>query len=34
MKVTVNEGWSEKSMMAIAAIAISVIAIVAVVILD
>ncbi len=34
MKVTVNEGWSEKSKMAIVAMAISVIAIVAVVILD
>jgi len=34
MKVTVNEGWSEKSKMAIVAIAISVIAIIAAVALD
>ena len=34
MKVTVNEGWSEKSKMAIGAIAVGVIAIIAVVILD
>jgi hypothetical protein len=34
MKVTVKEGWSEKSKMAIAAIAVGVIAIIAAVMLD
>jgi hypothetical protein len=34
MKVTVNEGWSEKSKMAIVAIAVGVIAIIAAVALD
>ena len=34
MKVTVKEGWSEKSKMAILAMIVGVIAIIAVVILD
>ena len=34
MRITVKEGWSEKSKMAILAMAVGVIAIIAVVILD
>jgi len=34
MKITVKEGWTEKSKMAILAITVSLIAIVAVVLLD
>ena len=34
MKITVKEGWSEKSKMAIIAMVVSVMAIIAVVILD
>jgi hypothetical protein len=34
MKITVKEGWSEKSRMAIFAMIVSVVAIVAVIILD
>jgi hypothetical protein len=34
MKITVKEGWSEKSRMAILAMAVGAIAIIAVVILD
>ncbi len=34
MRITVKEGWSEKSKMAIVAMIVSVVAIIAVVILD